>query len=53
MQEVGQPEKEREASGHAGNEELGLPSVHIEIGVCDKAGYRADRCAAEGVKEKA
>ena len=28
MQEVRHPEKEREASGHAGNEELGLHYDH-------------------------
>ena len=53
MQEVRHPEKEREASGHAGNEELGLRLEQIEIGGCNEAGDCANRCAAGGVEEKA
>ena len=37
MQEVGQPEKEREASGHARNEELGLVHEQVEVGNPDEA----------------
>jgi len=52
MQEARQPEKEREASSHSGNEELGLRVEHTEIGGCE-AGDCANRRAADGIEEKA
>ena len=53
MQEVGQPEKQREASGHARDEELGLAYEQVEVGNPDEAENAAQRCARDGIKEKA
>ena len=53
MRQAGQPEKEREASGHARDEELGLVHEQVEVGNPNEAENAAERCARDGIKEKA
>ena len=52
MQEVGQAEKEREASGHARDEELGLVREQVEVGNPSEAESAAHRCARRPHKGK-
>ncbi len=46
-------EKERESSGHACNEELGLSLVPFKVVHADEAKNGAKRRASQGVQEKA